>query len=57
VIEVDGDGHDMGDNPSADLRRDAWLREQGVRVLRFNAADVIKDVEAVVTAILVAARR
>ena len=57
VVEVDGDGHDMGDNPSAELRRDAWLRERGVRVLRFNAADVMRDVESVVTAILVAARR
>jgi very-short-patch-repair endonuclease len=44
VVEVDGDGHDMGDNPSADLRRDAWLRAQGLDVPRFNAADVMKDV-------------
>jgi very-short-patch-repair endonuclease len=57
VVEVDGDGHDMGDNPAADLRRDAWLREQGLDVIRFNAADVMKDVESVVTAIVLAARR
>ncbi len=56
VVEVDGDGHDMGDNPAADSRRDAWLREQGLRVLRFNAADVMKDVESVVAAILLAGR-
>ena len=57
VVEVDGDGHDMGDNPEFDLRRDAWLRRQGMRVLRFNAADVMKDVGSVVAAILLAAER
>ncbi|HEU0099911.1 MAG TPA: endonuclease domain-containing protein, partial [Allosphingosinicella sp.] len=57
VVEVDGDGHDMGDNPEFDLRRDEWLRQRGLRVLRFNAADVMKDLESVVTAIVLAARR
>ncbi|HEV2816580.1 MAG TPA: endonuclease domain-containing protein [Allosphingosinicella sp.] len=57
VIEVDGVSHDMGGNPVRDLRRDAWLQGQGLRVLRFNADDVIKDVESVITAILVACRR
>jgi very-short-patch-repair endonuclease len=57
VVEVDGDGHDMGDNSSADARRDSWLGKQGICVLRFNAEDVMKDVESVVTAILLAARR
>ena len=57
VVEVDGDGHDMGNNPEADLRRDTWLRQRGLEVLRFNAADVMKDVESVVTAILFTARR
>lgn len=57
VIEVDGDAHDMGDNPDRDARRDARLREQGYEVIRFNAADVMKGVESVVTAILLAARR
>ncbi len=37
VIEVDGDGHDMGDHPGRDLRRDQWLRAQGLRVIRFLA--------------------
>jgi very-short-patch-repair endonuclease len=47
----------MGDNPARDSRRDAWLREQGLHVIRFDAADVMKDVESVVRAILLAARR
>jgi very-short-patch-repair endonuclease len=54
-VEVDGDSHDMGDNPAADERRDAWLRRQGITVLRFMAADVMRDVESVLTAIHVAA--
>jgi very-short-patch-repair endonuclease len=57
VVEVDGDSHGMGDNPVRDKRRDAWLRERGLSVLRFDAADVMKDLESVVTAILLAARR
>jgi very-short-patch-repair endonuclease len=57
VVEVDGDGHDMGDNPQSDRRRDEWLAQRGLQVLRFNAADVMKDLESVVTAIILAARR
>jgi very-short-patch-repair endonuclease len=57
VVEIDGDSHGMGDNPARDRRRDAWLREQGLRVFRFDAADVMRDVESVVTAILAAALR
>jgi very-short-patch-repair endonuclease len=57
VVEIDGASHDMGDNPKRDHLRDACMREQGLQVLRFNADDVMKDVESVITAILRAARR
>ena len=57
VVELDGISHEMGDNPARDLRRGAWLREEGLSVIRFNADDVMKDVESVVTAIVLAARR
>jgi very-short-patch-repair endonuclease len=57
VIEVDGDSHSMGDRPERDARRDAWLRGQGISVLRFDAADVFRDPEGVVSAILVEVRR
>lgn len=56
VVEVDGDSHNMGDRPERDARRDAWLRGQGLRVLRLDAGDVMRDVESAVTAILVVAR-
>lgn len=48
AIEVDGASHDMGDNPERDARRDVWLKEQGLRMLRVKAADVLEDLEAVV---------
>ena len=57
VVEVDGEAHSMGDRPERDLRRDAGLRGQGLRVLHFNARDVISDLGSVVTAIILAARR
>ena len=57
VVEVDGDGHSMGDNPERDARRDAWLRSQGLEVLRFDARDVMNDVNVVVQAIVLQAGR
>jgi len=57
VIEIDGEAHNMGDNPQRDRRRDAWLRDLGLRVLRFEARELMKDLESVVTAILFACRR
>jgi very-short-patch-repair endonuclease len=57
VIEVDGDSHSMGTRPEQDARRDVWLRSQGMRLLRFDAADAMRDAESVVTAIVGAARR
>jgi len=57
VIEVDGQSHSMGGNQQRDLRRDQWLRGQGLRVLRLNAADVVGDLESMVAAILLAWRR
>jgi very-short-patch-repair endonuclease len=52
VVEVDGAAHDMGDRPERDARRDAWLGSNGLRVIRFDAADVMNDVNSVVLAIL-----
>ena len=47
AIEVDGVSHDMGDNPVRDERRDAALAAQGIKTLRFPAADVRDHLEAV----------
>jgi very-short-patch-repair endonuclease len=40
-IEVDGIAHDMGDRPQRDEARDAFVREQGIEVLRIPATDVL----------------
>ena len=56
AIEVDGDSRPMGSRPEQDVRRDAWLRGQGIGVIRFDAAEVFRDVEAVITAVVVEAR-
>jgi very-short-patch-repair endonuclease len=50
-VEVDGAAHDMGENPARDLRRDAWVAEQGITTIRFTARDVFDNLAGVVTAI------
>ncbi len=47
VIEVDGEAHGRGDRPSRDAARDAWLRSRGLHVLRYPAADVLRNLEGV----------
>ena len=46
VVEVDGGYHEL--RPRADARRDAELRRLGYRVLRIEAALVMRDLHAVV---------
>jgi very-short-patch-repair endonuclease len=57
VIEIDGISRGMGDRPAQDARRGQWLQSRGVRVLRFAAAEVMHDLQSVVTAINLACRR
>ena len=42
-VEVDGISHDMSDRPSRDVERDAWLRSQGIEVVRVPAGEVLGD--------------
>jgi very-short-patch-repair endonuclease len=44
IVEVDGGQHLQSDR---DARRDAWLRQQGFRVLRFWNNDVLHRTESV----------
>jgi very-short-patch-repair endonuclease len=46
VVEVDGLNHLF--NLEEDARRDAWMRERGLRVLRLSAKRVLVDVEEAV---------
>jgi very-short-patch-repair endonuclease len=43
ALEVDGAVHDLPNQAGRDLRRDAWLAGQGIRVLRVLAADVLDE--------------
>jgi len=52
AVEVDGISHDMGDRPKRDLRRDAWLRSEGVSILHIPASEVMRAIEDVVDAIV-----
>ena len=55
TIEADGIGHDMGDLPQRDLRRDAWLRSEAVSTLHIPASEVMRAIDDVVDAIVRAA--
>ena len=57
VIEIDGENHLMGDRPQRDARRDRWMRERGIRVIRFEANQVLKDLDSVLSAIVAEAGR
>ena len=46
IVEVDGVAHDF--RVERDAMRDEWLRGQGFVVVRVAAADILKDVDAVV---------
>jgi very-short-patch-repair endonuclease len=44
AVENDGMSHDAADRPARDARRDAWLREQGIAVMRAPAIDVARRI-------------
>lgn len=44
-VEVDGRGHETPAQADHDLRRDAWLTGQRIRILRVPAADILNDAE------------
>ena len=48
VIEVDGGQHNMDSGRAIDGKRDAYLRSQGFRVLRFWNNEVLGNSEGVV---------
>jgi very-short-patch-repair endonuclease len=52
AIEGDGEAHSRANRPVRDAARDAWLEQRGVAVLRVRAADVVRDLDAVVRLIL-----
>ena len=51
VVEVDGSQHTPGDHVQKDRFRDGYLASLGLKVLRFNSREVLKESDAVVEAI------
>ena len=51
VIEVDGGQHNLHEGAQSDLERDAFLRSQGFRVLRYWNSDVDQNLEGVMESI------
>jgi very-short-patch-repair endonuclease len=49
IVEADGGQHADSEH---DARRDAWLRSQGFRILRFWNNDILANTEGVVITIL-----
>ena len=52
AVEIDGISHELGSNPNRDIRRDLWLSEQGVRVIRFSATDILRNLDGVIESIV-----
>ena len=51
AVEIEGHAHNTGDRPEHDRIRTLWLENQGLRVLRIPATEVLKDATSVATAI------
>jgi len=47
VIEVDGDSHGSNKAKNYDLRRDKYMKENGIKVLRFTNNEVMNNIEGV----------
>ena len=56
AVEIDGQGHDMGDAPAHDIRRSAWLRDQGIEVIRIPALAVLRNPDEVAENLWIAVR-
>jgi very-short-patch-repair endonuclease len=55
IIEVDGGQHES-DQAANDAKRDAWLRAEGFRILRFWNNDVLKNLGGVLERVAEALR-
>ena len=56
ALEVDGQVHDTGTHPQRDHYRDMWLAGQGIRVLRIPAIEVLRNMDGVISMIILAAQ-
>ncbi len=51
MVEVDGSQHTQGAHVQKDRKRDDYLSSLGLKVLRFNSSEVLKERDAVVEVI------
>ena len=51
VLEVDGSQHMNEDHEEKDKKRDIYLKNQGLEVLRFNNLQVLQEIDAVMEVI------
>ncbi len=51
IVEADGGQHDGSDRDSV---RDAWLKQQGFKIMRFWNNDILRNPEGVLVTILAA---
>jgi very-short-patch-repair endonuclease len=51
-MEIDGFAHETGDRPQRDDARTEWLENQGLKVMRIPAKQVLADPESVADALL-----
>ena len=51
IVEVDGGHHGFEANLARDAKRDAYLAQQGFRVMRFPNADVVRRIDDVLDTI------
>ena len=56
IVEVDGGQHSHPARTHHDRARDAWLADQGYKVIRFWNIEVMKSLDAVCAAILAASK-
>ena len=52
AIELDGSQHYEDEGKASDVERDAWLRAQGIRVLRYANNEVMQNFQGVCEDIL-----
>src|SRR5271169_74815 len=52
AVEIDGMSHDAADRPERDLRREAWLEAQGIKVMRIAARDVLRSADEAADAVV-----
>ena len=57
VVEVDGESHDFAERIRYDEQRNQWFASRGYRVLRFTNNEVLRNLEGVALAILLAAEQ